>query len=450
VRLARTACPMGLTGEILHRLDAKEQQLGHALRLALGIEARAEVEGTFVTAGSTVAVRTELGCGTAETVDLAIECPEGWDMRGGQVAVPADAVHDPYPAVYDPMWPSAPRITLTIDGVRAALPFASPPVVLPASRAGLTPTVALLNRAKPGRRVTVAVDWIAPSSAQPDLVLPEGWQATRTEIGFDLTAPDAVPIGTHTIGLHLDGAAAATVRQISHPHIAPTATARPAETRVDVVDIAVPEARVGYIGAGNDRVDQWLGAMGAEVTDLSEAELTEAALAACQSLVIGIFAMRFRPGLAAAMPRIHRWVEAGGTLLTLYHRPWDGWDPDRIPPRRIEIGQPSLRWRVTDETADVRVIADHAVLRTPNPIGTADWDGWVKERGLYFAKSWDPAYTPLLAMGDPGETPLEGALLVGEIGAGRHIHTSLILHHQMDHLVPGAFRLIANLIAPRE
>jgi hypothetical protein len=150
------------------------------------------------------------------------------------------------------------------------------------------------------------------------------------------------------------------------------------------------------------------------------------------------------------MPRLHRWVEAGGTLVTLYHRPWDGWDPDTIPPRRLEIGQPSLRWRVTDENAEVTHLApDHPLLTTPNRIGPEDWAGWQKERGLYFAKSWDDAYTPLLRMGDPGES-LDGGLLSADIGRGRHVHTSLVLHTQMERLVPGAFRLMANLVSPRE
>lgn len=204
------------------------------------------------------------------------------------------------------------------------------------------------------------------------------------------------------------------------------------------------------MGAGNDRVGHWLRALGADVTDLTDAELaSDSALAAYDTIVIGIFAMRFRPGLLAVMPRLHRWTEAGGTLVTLYHRPWDNWVPDTVPPRRLEIGQPSLRWRVTDETAEVRHIADHPLLTTPNRIGPDDWAGWVKERGLYFAKSWDEAYAPLLEMADPGEDPHRGALLAADVGKGRHVHTSLILHHQMENLVPGAFRLMANLIARR-
>ncbi len=50
----------------------------------------------------------------------------------------------------------------------------------------------------------------------------------------------------------------------------------------------------------------------------------------------------------------------GGHLVTLYHRPTDGWQPDDTPPRRIEIGSPSLRWRVTDPAAEVTVLEPDA------------------------------------------------------------------------------------------
>ena len=88
------------------------------------------------------------------------------------------------------------------------------------------------------------------------------------------------------------------------------------------------------------------------------------------------------------------------------------------------------------------------MLNAPNRITEVDWRGWVKERGLYFAADWDAAYVPLVAMADPGEAPHDGALLAARIGNGRHVHTGLILHYQMDALVPGAFRLFANLLAP--
>ena len=194
-----------------------------------------------------------------------------------------------------------------------------------------------------------------------------------------------------------------------------------------------------------------LRAMGADVTTLEDAALTPAALAGIDTLVIGIFAMKTRAKLAAFMADVKSWVAGGGTLLTLYHRPWDNWNPDTIPPARLEVGQPSLRWRVTDETAPITQLApDHPVMTGPNRIGPEDWAGWVKERGLYFAKSWDAAYTPLLEMADPQEEPHRGALLSAEIGAGRHTHCALIVHLQMEALVPGGFRLMANMIAPRK
>ena len=102
---------------------------------------------------------------------------------------------------------------------------------------------------------------------------------------------------------------------------------------------------------------------------------------------------------------------------------------------------------MTDPTAEVTVLEpDHVLLNGPNRIEAADWSGWNKERGLYFLSHWHEAYQPLLSMHDAGEKPLFGSLVSGKIGKGRHTHTSLVLHHQLDRLVPGAFRIMANLL----
>ena len=96
--------------------------------------------------------------------------------------------------------------------------------------------------------------------------------------------------------------------------------------------------------------------------------IEDGALERLDTLVIGIFAFRTRPDLAAAVGRIHAWVRAGGHLVTLYHRPWDGWDPEATPPAFLKIGQPSLRWRVTDQAAAVEVLLpDHPLLTRPKP-----------------------------------------------------------------------------------
>ncbi|WP_306120083.1 MULTISPECIES: PIG-L family deacetylase [unclassified Roseitalea] len=451
---AKAQCPDDAVAAIGHRLAAKQDQLGHVIALALGVEARARVADVFLVPGQRTALTVESGRGAAEDVDIDFDLPSGW-TAGDELAVAADAApSEPYRARYDPAAPPAPALAVTIrahgHNLTRRAPFEAEPVVLPGRSVSVSPEAVVVNRWRPMTERVVALRDMRPQGAKVRLDLPEDWHAAASGDGFAVTLPPDVGEGLYRMPVLVDGEPAWTVRRIVHPHVGPTARARPAEVAVRVLDVQLPGVRVGYAGAGNDRVDHWLAAMGADVDALTDDDLgSDAALARFDTIVIGIFAMRFRPGLVDAVPRLHRWTEAGGTLVTLYHRPWDNWDPDRVPPRRLEIGQPSLRWRVTDERAQVRHLVEHPLLTTPNRIGPDDWAGWVKERGLYFARSWDDAYTPLLEMADPDEPPHRGALLVADIGSGRHVHTSLIVHHQMEKLVPGAFRLMANLIARR-
>jgi hypothetical protein len=104
--------------------------------------------------------------------------------------------------------------------------------------------------------------------------------------------------------------------------------------------------------------------------------------------------------------------------------------------------------RVTDENAPVTFLApDHPVLTTPNKITSADMEGWVQERGIYFPTRWDPHFTPILALGDAGETPLQGGLLVAKHGRGHFVYTGLVFFRQLPAGVAGAYRLFANLVS---
>ena len=452
---AIAACPADLTDQIAHRLADKQAQLAHVLRLALGIEARARLDQPFIRPGETTGAQMELDPGEAETAAAALLLPDGMAISDGRLEVSDDAaVSDPYRWSYDPSALPIPAVQLDFQfagqAVTCRLPIDAEPVVLPAHQATVNPAGALINLDSDNRSIDLALSDLRPEGADISLDLPQGWQVTRTEKGITLQLPVDVLEGRYRLPVRVDGAPAFSVHRMNYPHIQPTARARPAEVAVTVLRAALPKVRVGYIGAGRDQVGFWLAALGADVEALSDADIgNPASLNRFDTIVIGIFALRFRPGLVEAMPALHHWCAAGGTLLTLYHRPWDNWDPETAAPKRLEIGQPSLRWRVTNEAAPVRYLTDHELLRSPNLITEADWQGWVKERGLYFAKSWDAAYTPLLEMADPGEPPQKGALLVADIGKGRHIHTALILHHQMANLVPGAFRLMANLLSPR-
>ncbi len=435
-----------------HKLDRKRSQLGTVIRIAAGVAVTGAFERNILRPSESVGIRIDRH---PATVEVSPVLPAGWSLNGSTVTIDeATYPSNPYPDTYLPGEPEAPclEVTLKTMGTHSTtrVPFETAPVIIPARSATLTPGEDVINSAAENRTIMVRLDDVGPAGADATLQAPEGWAVSQAGHVFSLEAPSDVSPGIYTLTLEIDGAPARSVQRIQHHGLPPRALIRPAEVRVRVVEAKLPDVKVGYIGGGNDRVAHWLDRIGADVTDLSKHQLNDETLAQFDTLVIGIFAMKFCPGLAKAMPRIHDWTRNGGTLVTLYHRPWDNWNPEATPPHRLEIGQPSLRWRVTDEAAEVTLLEpEHSLLHMPNEISEDDWAGWHKERGLYFAKDWDPAYKPLISMHDPDEAPLDGAWLVADVGKGRHVHTSLILHHQMEKLTPGAFRIMANLLARR-
>jgi hypothetical protein len=111
-----------------------------------------------------------------------------------------------------------------------------------------------------------------------------------------------------------------------------------------------------------------------------------------------------------------KYVEGGGRLVVQYNtNSRVGPLTNFVGPYPLEIG----RERVTDETAAMTpVTLKDSLLRTPNALSAADFEGWVQERGLYFASTWDEHYRPVFAMSDAGEAPLKGSLLVARHGKG--------------------------------
>jgi hypothetical protein len=71
----------------------------------------------------------------------------------------------------------------------------------------------------------------------------------------------------------------------------------------------------------------------------------------------------------------------------------------------------------------------------------------VQERGLYFAEKYDERYTPVLELHDPDEPAQLGGLLVAQHGKGRYVYTGLAFFRQLPAGVPGAYRLLINLLA---
>ncbi|MCJ8322418.1 MAG: PIG-L family deacetylase [Rhizobiales bacterium] len=456
INQAKAQCPANAMGEIMHRLEVKTLQLTNVLALAHQIQVRVSLSENQVNAGDKFRLTVH-----NTTPDLALnldmKLPDGWaasawDDGSCEIRVAHDAApSDPYPDTYYPDRANEPlQVVLTWKEGEQTLSKNIEPeerlLILPTHSASLSQTEAIVNLANP-TEISVKTSDIYPSNAKAAFVVGEGWDVAQQDGQMTINAKKDLPEGLYELPLLLDGEAAQIIKHTHYAHTGPTNRCIPAQIKVRVMSVELPKGRIAYIGGGSDRTDFWLRKMGVEVDSLTSADVSKVDFSLYDSILIGIFAFRTCAALEARLDELHQWVETGGNLVTLYHRPWDNWDVDHTAPAFLQIGKPSLRWRVTDQNAVVTHLQPaHKLLNVPNKIGAADWQDWNKERGLYFASKWDAKYTPLLQMADPGEEPHQGILLSANIGKGRHTHTSLILHHQVEYLVPGAFRLLANLL----
>ncbi|MGA1126449.1 MAG: PIG-L family deacetylase [bacterium] len=288
----------------------------------------------------------------------------------------------------------------------------------------------------------------------PKLKLPRGWAPTeileKSGGCYQATVqiPKATTPGCYEIGAFVNETELVQIEKIAYPHIRSQIYQKPANTKLLILDSASLEGiSIGWIDGGADRAYFWASQLGATVTQLDDETLLYGDLEKYEVIVAGVFAGRTRP-INLVMDRIRGWIERGGCYVSEYSRPIDNWNSASSSPLPLQPGSPSIRWRVTNQAAPVQFLnPKHPLLNYPNKIDSVDFDGWQKERGLYFASKWDDRYEPLLAMSDPGEEPLLGSLLSSSIGKGRHVHCALNLFYQMDHLVAGAFRLFVNLLS---
>jgi LmbE family N-acetylglucosaminyl deacetylase len=282
--------------------------------------------------------------------------------------------------------------------------------------------------------------WKVEPATQPFRVATAGERAT---LSFNVTAPNQAPSGNITARATVNGKQFDTQRvEINYPHIPPLLVQPPARLKAVVLDVSIRGREVGYLPGAGDSVAQALEEMGYKVTQLSGADLTQERLKRFDAVVIGVRAFNVRTDLPD-LAGLFAYVENGGNVIAQYNRPND-LKTKKIAPFDLTLsGQ-----RVTNENAPVTFLApEHPALNTPNKITQADFEGWVQERGIYFPNQWDARFTPLLAIGDPGEEALKGALLVAPHGRGNFVYTGLVFFRQLPAGVPGAYRLLANLVS---
>lgn len=475
-----------LKKDLLHKLSIKEDQLETVSFVSSNLEVSADAESNVLTKGQKTSVEITLKNGGEQTlkdIDLSLAVPKGWkasaknnvkDLSPGKTAKITYKVDVPKNAkefhAYD-----EPAIRVNIDfknrGTKTehTEELEETVAVLPDLSLTMSPNDVVVNTADVPEEMPVKVKVKNYHSGEIQssisLNIPNGWRASpnkaavnfskqfeEKEVAFKLIPPK----GISEEEFDIEAKAVAngktynsTIQEISYDHIGTFYYQYPAQ--IDGVAFELlqqPNLKIGYIDSGFDTVADSLTNTGLNITKLTESDLASGDLSQYDTIVTGIRAYLSREDLKANNARLMKYVEEGGHLVVQYHKPSDGWDAMTTAPYPLTIGNPSIRWRVTDENATVNVLQPESPLfNYPNKITEKDWEGWVQERGLYYPMKWDDRFETFVSMADPNEVPFDGGILMTNYGEGTYLYTNLVFYRQIQGQVPGGYRIFTNLIS---
>jgi LmbE family N-acetylglucosaminyl deacetylase len=286
------------------------------------------------------------------------------------------------------------------------------------------------------------------------LELPTGWTSDPSVVQFHLSANVAQPVpftiypadlssGNYTLKVTAQSGNEVFTQgfeTVGYPGLRPYYLYRSATYRALGVDVKVaPNLNVGYVMGTGDDVPQALEQLGIHPHSLSAAEIASSDLGHFDVILIGIRAYSNRPELIANSRRLLDYVQGGGTLIVQYQSAGFG----SYGPYPYLLGSAE---RVVDETAPVK-LSDSPLFQWPNHITSADFEGWIEERGHSFLESWDSHYSAPTETHDPGQEPQHGGLISTAYGKGTYIYVAYALYRQFPEAVPGAYRILANLLS---
>lgn len=235
------------------------------------------------------------------------------------------------------------------------------------------------------------------------------------------------------------------IQRIAYDHIPHRFILKEADVKLIRTDMQMAGKKLAYIEGAGDDVAECLSDIGYSVTTLNNDQLMNDDLSGYDAIVVGIRAFNTNEKLYLTHDRLMNYVKNGGRLIVQYNT------NSRVGPLNAGIGPYKFtisRNRVTDEKAVVSFVNDSLkVLNFPNKIGTSDFSQWVQERGIYSATELDSAYQTIFAMNDPGEKVDKGSLIMANYGKGYFVYTGLAFFRQLPAGVPGAYRLMINLLS---
>jgi hypothetical protein len=291
------------------------------------------------------------------------------------------------------------------------------------------------------------------------LQLPEGWQSKPAQqefafsrdgenetVNFEVT-PRSIAERAYEIGAvaEYNGRTYAEgYRLTGYPGLRAYPLYRPATYKAVGVDVTTAaDLRIGYLPGTGDDVPRALDDLRLHVTTLSANDVETGDLSAFDAIVLGTRAYAVRPELASANNRLLNYVKNGGVLIVQYNL--QNFDRD-YGPYPFTLGTNPAK--VVNESSNIKFLDPSSPLfRWPNKISEADFAGWEEERGHGFMTKWDPHYQALLETQDPGQPPQQGGLLLARYGKGFYIYDAFALYRQLPAGVPGAYRILANLVS---
>ena len=204
-------------------------------------------------------------------------------------------------------------------------------------------------------------------------------------------------------------------------------------------------SNIGYIMGSGDNIPDYLSQLGYNITLLSDNELLTKDLSGYDAIIAGVRVYNTKKIMSHLQDKLLNYISNGGNFLVQYTVNRDIAIPN-IGPYPINISTD----RVTDEEAKINFVdTTSSLLKYPNKIVQNDFDGWIQERGIYFADKWDAHYHSIISCNDSGEKPLEGGLLIAQYGKGTFIYTGYDFFREVPAGIPGAIRLFINLISAK-
>ena len=298
-----------------------------------------------------------------------------------------------------------------------------------------------------------------PAKGVLRLQLPDGWRSAPGSAEFSMARdgedhtitfsvlPNRVEPGEHRItavaeyqGQRYEEG----YRLAGYAGLRPYPYYRPAVYRAVGVDVKIPtDLHVAYLPGTGDDVPRALENLGQNVRTLAAGDITQGNLSGYDAIILGTRAYAVRPELKSANARLLEYVKNGGVLIVQYNlQDFD----QNYGPYPFELG--TNPQKVVDEGSQVVLLKpDSPAFTWPNRITAADFAGWVEERGHGFLKSWDAHYEPLVETHDPDQDPQRGGLLLAGYGKGAYIYDAFALYRQLPDGVPGAYRILANLVS---